>query len=47
MKYYFILHDVKFVYFYIIIFVYMACFSFINMDIQNISNPYKCVFVIL
>ena len=27
--------------------VYMVCFSFINMDIQLVSNPYKCVFVIL
>ena len=24
--------------------VYMVYFSFINMDIQTVSNPYKCVF---
>ena len=27
--------------------VYMVCFSFINMDIQSVSNPYKCVFNIV
>ena len=27
--------------------VYMDRFSFINMDIQSVSNPYKCVFNIL
>ena len=25
----------------------MIRFSFINMDIQNVSNPYKCVFNIV
>ena len=27
--------------------VYMDRFSFVNMDIQPVSNPYKCVFNIL
>ena len=45
---YFILYDVKLSYIYIIIFfVYMVCFSLINMDTQIISSPYKYVFVIL
>ena len=24
--------------------IYMIRFSFVNMDIQEVSNPYKCVF---
>ena len=27
--------------------VYMVRFSFINMDIQKVSSPYKCVFNIV
>ena len=27
--------------------VYMIRFSFVNMDIQIVSNPYKCVFNIV
>ena len=27
--------------------VYMICFSFVNMDIQKVSNPYKCLFNIV
>ena len=27
--------------------IYMDCFSFVNMDIQTVSNPYKCVFSIV
>ena len=27
--------------------IYMVHFSFINMDIQEVSNPYKCVFNIV
>ena len=27
--------------------IYMVRFSFINMDIQSVSNPYKCVFNII
>ena len=25
----------------------MVCYSFVNMDIQAVSNPYKCVFNIV
>ena len=27
--------------------IYMVRFSFVNMDIQPVNNPYKCVFNIL
>ena len=23
--------------------IYMVCFSFVNMDIQPVNNPYECV----
>ena len=27
--------------------IYMVCFSFVNMDVQSVSNPYKYIFNIV